>query len=300
VTAALETRALRVRYGKVEAIAGLDLTIPTGKIVGLVGPNGAGKTTLLHVAIGLLRPDAGAVQVLGWSPRTHLELLLSRVAFVAQDRPLYASFSVADTLELGRRLNPRWDHALARGRLERLEIDMTRAVGRLSGGQQAQVALALALGKRPDLLLLDEPVAHLDPLARRQFLGQLMDAAITQGCSVVLSSHVVADLERVCDYLVILTAGELQLAGDVDGLIARHGIVNGHDRSAPLPQSVELVTTSTIGPTRSSVVRVTTGACDEPGVEPIGLEDLVLAYLATPTARNLPAPAPLREELRVE
>ena len=180
-----------------------------------MGPNGAGKTTLLHLAVGLLEPTAGSVQVFGLSPTAQPSEALPRIGFVAQDTPLYKGFTVAELLTLGRKLNPRFDDALARARMQKLGIPLERRAGKLSGGQQAQVALVLALAKRPDLLLLDEPLASLDPLARREFLRTLMDAVAESGLTVLLSSHIIGDLERVCDYLIILSASHVQLAGDM-------------------------------------------------------------------------------------
>lgn len=183
------------------------------RVCALVGPNGAGKTTLLHCAAGLLSPTSGEVRVLGEVPAQD-PLLLSRIGFVAQDMPLYRSFTVEEMLAVGARLNARWDAASARARLERLGIPFDRRIGNLSGGQRAQVALALATGKCPELLLLDEPLASLHPLARREFLQGLMETVAEDGTSVVLSSDLITDLERVCDHLMILTEGRIGVAGD--------------------------------------------------------------------------------------
>src|SRR5262245_41772091 len=188
MTAAVVATGLGKRYRGRWGLRDCTLEIPKGRVVALVGPNGAGKTTLLHLATGILRPSAGSVSVLGSTPGADATLL-SRVGFVAQDVPLYRNLSVADTLEFGRRLNSRWDQSLAVERLERLGIPLRDRVGELSGGQRAQVALALALGKRPELLLLDEPLASLDPLARREFLQVLMEGVAEHGLTVVLSSH---------------------------------------------------------------------------------------------------------------
>src|SRR5579875_263462 len=215
---AIEARGLGKRYGKRWALSECTFSMPAGKVAALVGPNGAGKTTLLHLCVGLLRPDAGAVTVLGYAPAAQTKALLARVGFIAQDHPLYKDFTVAETLTLGRKLNPHWEDTIATERLARLHIPLDQRVGKLSGGQQAQVALALALAKRPQVLLLDEPVASLDPLARRDFLRTLMEAVVEQGMTVLLSSHIVADLERVCDYLIILAASRVPLAGDMEML----------------------------------------------------------------------------------
>src|SRR5690242_13305264 len=209
----LITLGLGKRYGATWALRDCSFTLPAGHVAALVGPNGAGKTTLLHLCVGLLAPSAGKVAVFDHAPYAQPAEVLPRVGFLAQDHPLYKGFTVVETLTLGRKLNPRWDDMAARARLQRLAIPLDRRVGKLSGGQQAQVALALALSKRPDLLLLDEPVASLDPLARRDFLRTLTDAATEDGLTVLLSSHIIGDLERVCDYLIILSASRVQLAG---------------------------------------------------------------------------------------
>ena len=201
MSAALEASGLGKRYRRTWALRDCNLTVPRGRIAALVGPNGAGKTTLLHLAVGLLAPTTGSIRVLDQPPGG--PGLLAQVGFVAQDTPLYRDFSVAEHLTMGTKLNPRFDRALARGRLERLGIPLDRRVATLSGGQRAQVALALALAKGRELLLLDEPLAALDPLARREFLQALMGAVAEQDLTVVLSSHLLADLERVCDYLIV-------------------------------------------------------------------------------------------------
>jgi ABC-2 type transport system ATP-binding protein len=187
---ALETNGLGKRYGRAWALRDCSLTLPAGRVAGLVGPNGAGKTTLLHLAVGLLRPDSGLVRVLDGTPRE----ILPRIGFVAQDTPLYRDFHAADLIRMGSKLNKRWDSNFVRDRLEHLRIPLDRKTGQLSGGQRAQVALALARAKQPDLLLLDEPVASLDPLARREFLQVLMGGVAEHGTTVLLSSHLVADL----------------------------------------------------------------------------------------------------------
>jgi ABC-2 type transport system ATP-binding protein len=196
-------------------------------VTALVGPNGAGKTTLLQLAVGLGRPSAGSVRVLGLSPRDDARALLPRVGFVAQEHPLHRRLSVRETITLGRKLNPGWDDAIAFARIEQLGLPFDQKVGRLSGGQQAQVALTLALAKRPELLLLDEPVASLDPLARREFLQSVMEVVAEHGVTVILSSHIVADLERVCDHLVILSHARTQLVGPIDEIVATHRLLVG-------------------------------------------------------------------------
>ena len=215
---ALEAAGLGKRYGRRWALTDCSLSIPAGRVVGLVGPNGAGKSTLLHLAVGLLSPTTGTVEVLGDRPAA-TPASLGRVGFLAQESPVYARLNVGQHLLMGAWLNPGWDEDFARSRVEELGLDVRQRAGTLSGGQRSQLGLTLAVAKRPELLLLDEPVASLDPLARREFLQTLMEVVAVQGVSVVLSSHLVSDLERVCDYLVVLVAGRVALSGDVEDLV---------------------------------------------------------------------------------
>ncbi|HYZ56620.1 MAG TPA: ABC transporter ATP-binding protein [Streptosporangiaceae bacterium] len=250
-------------------------------MVGLVGPNGAGKTTLLNLAVGLLEPTAGTIEVLGGRPAAG-PAQLAKVGFVAQDTPNYAGLSVADHLRLGAHLNPGWDAALARTRIERLGLDPAQKAGKLSGGQRAQLALTLGIAKRPQLLILDEPVASLDPLARREFLQHLMEAVAEQELSVILSSHLVADLERVCDHLIVLAEARVLLAGDVDELQASHHRLIGARRDpATLPGCQHVIQASHTDRQSTMIVR-TDGPVLDPAwtVEQLSLEDLVLAYMS--------------------
>ena len=219
--AVLEASRLGKRYGRRWALSDCTLSIPAGRVVGLVGPNGAGKTTLLHLAAGLLSPTSGTIAVLGGEPASGRDQL-ARVGFVAQDTPTYGSLSVGDHLHLGDWLNPRWDGEEAAARIDRLGVDRRQRTSKLSGGQRAQLALTLAIAKRPELLVLDEPVASLDPLARRDFLRAIGEVVADRGVSVILSSHLVADLEQVCDYLVVLVGSQVRLAGEIDELVASH------------------------------------------------------------------------------
>jgi len=296
--AVLEATGLGKRYRSTWALSDCDLQIPAGRVVGLVGPNGAGKSTLLNLAVGLLAPTTGSLQVLGGVPAQD-PMQLGRVGFVAQDTPTYAGLSVDDHLRLGARLNPGWDRDLADRRIDELGLDRSQRAGRLSGGQRAQLALTLAIAKRPELLILDEPVASLDPLARREFLQSLMEVVADQGVSVVMSSHLVADLERVCDHLVLLMASRVRLAGDVDDLLAGHHLLTGprHDVGA-LPSDQEVVQEDHTDRQSTLLVR-TAGPILDPSwtVEPVGLEDLVLGYMR----RDGQSPAPRREPvLRVQ
>ena len=219
MTTVLESCGLSKRYGHRQALTDCTLSIPAGHVVGLVGPNGAGKTTLLNMAVGMLAPTSGTISVLGGRPASGPGQL-AKVGFVAQDAPTYVGLSVADHLRLGRHLNPGWDAGLARDRVERLGLDPGQRAGQLSGGQRAQLALTLAVAKRPELLILDEPIASLDPLARREFLGSLADFTAAGQVSVVMSSHLVSDLERICDYLIVLVASRVRLVGPVAELLA--------------------------------------------------------------------------------
>jgi len=290
VTAALATRALGKRYGRRWALSGCTLEVPAGHVAGLVGPNGAGKTTLLQLAVGLIEPSAGSIAVLGEEVAA-TSAQLARVGFVAQDTPLYQSLSVADHLRLGAALNPGWDQTLADARIARLGLDRAQHAGTLSGGQRAQLALTLATAKRPELLVLDEPVASLDPLARREFLGALMEFAAEHTVSVVLSSHLVADLERVCDYLILVAEGHVQLSGEVDELLATHRRLSGPRReSAQLPAGQRVIEEAHTD--RQSTLLIRT---QEPIIDPswsvaeVGLEDIVLAYMGRPAADAEPA-----------
>jgi ABC-2 type transport system ATP-binding protein len=282
MTAVLETSGLSKRYGHRPALSDCTLSLPPGHVVGLVGPNGAGKTTLLHLAVGLLVPTSGTIEVLGGRPGSG-PAQLARVGFVAQEAPTYAALSVADHLRLGARLNPGWDARLAQRRIEHLGLDPAQRAGQLSGGQRAQLALTLAVAKRPELLILDEPVASLDPLARREFLQELMEAVAEHEVSVVLSSHLVADLERACDYAVVLTAARVQLAGEVDELLATHHLLSGARRDpATLPAGLEVIQASHTDRQSTILVR-SDGPIRDPAwtVSQVGLEDLVLAYMAS-------------------
>jgi ABC-2 type transport system ATP-binding protein len=278
---AMRTVGLAKRYGRRDVLSDCTLEIPTGRVVGLVGPNGAGKTTLLQLAVGLITPTSGTIEVLGGRPDSGVEQL-AKVGFVAQDAPTYAGLSVADHLRLGARLNPGWDADVAARRVADLGLDPSQKAGSLSGGQRAQLALTVAVAKRPELLILDEPTASLDPLARRDFLASLMAYTADGGASVVLSSHLVSDLERVCDYLIILSASRILVAGDVDELLGTHYRVtgpplNGHG----LPSHQEVVDASHTDRQSTFVLRSNVPV-DDPSwsVEPVGLEDLVLAYMA--------------------
>jgi ABC-2 type transport system ATP-binding protein len=287
MTAAIRTSALVKRYGKKAALSDCTLSIPTGHVVGLVGPNGAGKTTLLQLAVGLLQPTSGQIDVLGHKPAAD-PAQLARVGFVAQDTPTLAALSVADHLRMGAELNPGWDADLAAKRIEELELDPDQRAGQLSGGQRAQLALTLAIAKRPELLVLDEPVASLDPLARRKFLQSLMATVAEQEVSVVMSSHLVADLERVCDYLVVLADSQVQVTGTVDDLLATHHLLTGPRReTGRWPRDWQVIEERHTERQTMLLIRSATPVHDPAWtVEPVGVEDLVLAYMELGSAHH--------------
>jgi len=300
MTLSLETNGLSKRYGPTWALQDCSLQVPVGRVVGLVGPNGAGKTTLLHLAMGLLDPSAGSIQVLGSIPQEHPRDVLARVGFVAQNRPLYKGLTVEQHLRFGARVNQHWDEARARERLARYDIPLTRKAGSLSGGQQAQVALTLALAKCPQLLLLDEPLSSLDPLARQEFLRTMLVVATEEQITILFSSHIVAELGRFCDYLILLAKGRVQLVGDVDALLAAHKRLIGETSDAQ-----ELDRVATIVSVAQSERQTTLIVQAETNISRLGwqehtvtMEELILAYMANPSAVLPSSPMNLeREEL---
>jgi ABC-2 type transport system ATP-binding protein len=283
MTVVVQAQGLGKKYGRRWALADCSLDIEAEHVVGLVGPNGAGKTTLLNLATGQIVPTAGSIRVLGDPPGVS-PAQLAKVGYVAQDTPTYAGLTVADHLRLGARLNPRWDDTLARERTGRLGLDLARRADKLSGGQRAQLALTLGIAKRPELLILDEPVAALDPLARREFLQGLMEAAAEHELSVVLSSHLVSDLERVCDYLIVLVDSRVRLAGDVEKLLATHHRLTGPRRDPDrLPADQQVISASHTDRQSTLIIR-TDAPIHDPAwtVSQLSLEDLVLAYMDNP------------------
>jgi ABC-2 type transport system ATP-binding protein len=284
MTVALRSLGLGKRYGRRWALTDCTLSVPAGHVVGLVGPNGAGKTTLLSIATGLLAPTEGTIEVLGGQPGAS-PAQLAKVGFVAQDAPVYAGLTVADHLKLGARMNPGWDAQLAAERIDRLGIPAGQRAGKLSGGQRAQLALTLAIAKKPELLILDEPIASLDPLARREFLQGLMEFTAGHQVSVIMSSHLVADLERVCDYLIVLIGSRVRVAGDVDELLATHYQVTGAriDPGA-VPPDWQVISASHTDRQSTLLIRSSAPVMSTSwAVDQIGLEDLVLAYMQQPS-----------------
>lgn len=293
MTTALETHGLGRRYGSQWALQDCTLEIPRGTVTALVGPNGAGKTTLLRLAVGLTQPTAGSVRALGIDPRAHAEEALPLVGFLAQEHPLFGGFTVAEMLRVGRELNPGWDDEAAHARIAALDLPLGKKIRSLSGGQRAQVALTLALAKRPELLLLDEPVASLDPLARREFLQSVVEAVAERELTVVLSSHILADLERVCDHLVILAAGRTQLVGPIDEIVASHRLLTGsRDAAADVVGMHDVVRESHAERQTTLLVRADGHVYDSHWtVHELDLEEIVLAYLGQDAARRRQAVA---------
>ncbi|MGI5183375.1 ABC transporter ATP-binding protein [Dactylosporangium sp. CA-152071] len=277
----LEADGLGKRYGSRWALRDCTLRLPAGRVAALVGPNGSGKSTLLHLAVGLLRPDVGAVRVFGNTPYENTAAFAD-IGFVAQDTPLYRDFTADDLVTMGGKVNRRWDATLARTRLAQAGIPPRIPVGKLSGGQRAQVALALALAKRPRLLLLDEPVASLDPVARREFLRTLMGGVAESGTTVLLSSHILTDLEHSCDHLVVLSSGAVQLSGAVDDIVGEHRrLVGPRHHGEPIGGVAAVVRARHTDRQSTLLVRVT-GRVTDPSwtVHELTLEDLILAYLS--------------------
>jgi len=286
------TRGLGKRYGSTWALRECTLAVPAGHVAALVGPNGAGKSTLLNLAVGLAAPSAGVVTVLDGLPAGS-PAALDAIAFVAQDTPVYKNLSAADMLHLTRNLNRRFDKKYARARLAELDIPLKQKAGRLSGGQQAQLALTLALARRPRLLILDEPVAMLDPIARHDFMATVLTAAVDGGVSVLLSSHVLAELERVADYLILLSRGQVQMAGEVDDLLASHRMLTGPAEADRHAEGLCVVHARRAEAQAHLLVRAGAGDPVPPGFQahPVGLEELAMAYLREPGAAALPGPA---------
>jgi ABC-2 type transport system ATP-binding protein len=310
---ALRTDRLGRRYGKEWGLRDCTIEVPAGAVAALVGPNGAGKTTLLEMIIGLLEPTEGQVSVFGETSRADTAEALARVGYVAQDHPLYRDFSVADMFHLGRAMNPSWDQKLAAARMDALGIPLKRTIRRLSGGQQAQVSLTMALAKRAPLLVLDEPVSSLDPIARLEFMRDVMALAADNTLTFLISSHVISELERFCDWLIVLAGGHVQLAGPADDLLAAHRLL-----TVPRPTPDAEVPGQIIHRTdsdRHSTVLARTGlartglarsgpAGPEHGrrewqADPVSFEQLVLGYLQRPpiaATTDDPAPAAERPE----
>jgi ABC-2 type transport system ATP-binding protein len=291
----LAANALGKRFRREWALRGLTLEIPRGAVVGLAGPNGAGKSTFLALATGLLAPTEGSISLLGRDPLRESSVL-AEVGYVAQGAPLYRSFSVAETIEFARRTNAHWDDEIVTELLTR--VDSTTKVGALSEGERARLALAIVLGKRPQIVLLDEPFASLDPLAGREFLQLLMDGVAETSATVVIASHVVADIERVCDHIVLLAEGAVRLEGNVENLLESHRLLTGPRRPLGAIRGVREIVRERHSGRQLTLLTVVDGPIADASwtVEHVSLEELLLAYMAAerlPTARP-PEKVPLR------
>ena len=281
MTAVIETSALTKRYRRVTALSDCTISVPEGRISALVGPNGAGKTTLLRLLAGLAAPTAGQAAVLGGPPRQD-PAYLAEIGFLAQEIPLYRRMTARDHIGIGAHLNPRWDGASVRARLGGLKIALDRPVGTLSGGQRAQVALALTLAKRPRLLMLDEPLAALDPLARRNFLAALAEAVAGGGLTVLVSSHLIADIERVCDHLILLAASRVQLCGDIETVLAEHRFLVGPRKDTTAIARIHAIVSEDTTPRQTTLLVRLNGPVIDPAwaVEEPNLEEIVLGYMS--------------------
>jgi ABC-2 type transport system ATP-binding protein len=279
-TAAIETTGLAKRYRRVTALSDCTISVPVGRISALVGPNGAGKTTLLRLLTGLAAPTAGRATVLGATPRQDPGYL-AEIGFLAQEIPLYRRLTAQDHIGIGAHLNPRWDGDSVRARLGGLRIPLDQRVGTLSGGQRAQVALALTLAKRPRVLLLDEPLAALDPLARQNFLAALAEAAVGGELTIVLSSHLIADIERICDHLILLADSRVQLCGDIDALLAEHRVLVGPRKDTTAIARTHTIVREEITARQTTVLVRLNGPVIDPAwaVEETNLEEMVLGYM---------------------
>jgi len=296
MTSAITIAALGKRFGRKWALRDCTLEVPRSRVCGLVGANGAGKTTLLRLLAGVSRPSTGRAEVAAQQPRDDAEFL-SEVGYLAQDIPLYRRWTVEDHFRMGRHLNRRWDDSAGRERLRSLGVPLDQRVGTLSGGQRAQLGLALALAKQPQVLLLDEPVAALDPLARRDVLRTLGEAVADGDLTVMLSSHLVTDLERVCDHLVVLADSQTRLAGDMDDVLAEHRLLVGPRRDTSAVAATHTVIREERTPRQVSLWVRLNGPLHDPGwdVTELGLEEIMLAYLEQ--GRDAVTPAPTLSEV---
>jgi ABC-2 type transport system ATP-binding protein len=295
MTAVIETRGLTKRYRRVTALSNCTISVPEGRISALVGPNGAGKTTLLRLLAGLAAPTGGRAEVLGGPPRED-PAYLAEIGFLAQEIPLYRRLTAEDHIGIGAHLNPRWDGQLVRERLAGLKIPLDRRAGTLSGGQRAQLALALTLAKRPRLLLLDEPLAALDPLARQSFLAALAEAAAGAGLTIVLSSHLIADIERTCDHLILLAESQVQLCGDIETLLAQHRILTGPRKDTTAIAATQTVVREDTTPRQTTLLVKLNGPVIDPAwtVDEPNLEEIVLGYMSADQAGHGVGPAGTR------
>jgi len=295
MTPVIETSGLTKRYRRVTALSNCTISVPEGRISALVGPNGAGKTTLLRLLAGLAAPTGGRAEVLGGPPRED-PAYLAEIGFLAQEIPLYRRLTAEDHIGIGAHLNPRWDGQLVRERLAGLKIPLDRRAGTLSGGQRAQLALALTLAKRPRLLLLDEPLGALDPLARQNFLAALAEAATGGDLTIVLSSHLIADIERTCDHLILLAESQVQLCGDIETLLAQHRILTGPRKDTTAIGATQTVVREDTTPRQTTLLVKLNGPVIDPAwaVDEPNLEEIVLGYMSAGQAGHGAGPAGAR------
>jgi ABC-2 type transport system ATP-binding protein len=287
MTDALETVGLGRRYRKKWGLRDCSLRVPRGSITGLIGPNGAGKSTLLRLSAGLSRPTTGTVRLFGQPVRPNGTEHLSRIGYFDQLRPLYGGLRVEETLLFGKKFNSNWDNDAALTWLNESKVPLSERVDTLSLGQQALVALALCVGKSPELLLLDEPVANLDPLARRQLLGMLLATVAERGTTVFLSSHIISELEPVCDRLIILSASSVRVSGTVEWFLTSHRVITG-ERSDPLPEGVAVISRRDAERQATLLIREDVGSVGPPWeISEAGLDEIVLAYLSMPQIDHL-------------
>lgn len=276
-----EANGLGRRYRRKWALQDCTLSIPQGRVAALVGPNGAGKSTLLRMAAGLIPPSTGSLRILGADPQSQSTDLRRRIGFLDQDRPMYSSFRVEEILHFGRSSNPGWNMEIAQGHLARLSIPQDARVSNLSGGQQAQVALTVCLAKEPELLLLDEPAAALDPVAREDLLRLLMRQVGESGSSVVLSTHSLGDVSAICDYVVVLAHSRVILANDIEFILESHRFLStGNDENLVLPTGVTVIDERHSAREASVLARIELPFFDSQWlVEQPTLEEIVMAYL---------------------
>ncbi|MCF3103551.1 ABC transporter ATP-binding protein [Streptomyces roseoverticillatus] len=285
---AVEARGLGKRFRRSRAVQDLSVRIPAGAVCGLVGPNGAGKSTLLGMAARTVRPTEGSLRIFG-SPVTG-PAGLADTAYLAQDKPLFPYFTVEEMLRMGRELNPRWDQTVAERIVRSGKLPLGARVGSLSGGQRSRVALALAFGKRPRLLLLDEPMADLDPLAAHELGGLLLAEAAEQGTTVVMSSHRLADVATMCDHLLAVAGGRVRLAGETDELLAAHRLVTGVHLTEGVPAAIArhtVIESRTTGRQFTALIRPRGPVEGDWQIVEPGLEEVLLGYLRSPDAPPL-------------
>ncbi|MGW2841228.1 ABC transporter ATP-binding protein [Streptomyces sp. NPDC001493] len=285
---AMEARGLGKRYRRGWALRDCSFRLPAGRICGLVGPNGAGKSTLLGIASRQIAPTEGGLKLFG-IPVDDASAM-PRFAFLGQDKPLFKRFTVAETLRMGAELNPGWDMAAAERIVRSGRVPLDARVGTLSGGQRTRVAFALAFGKRPDLLLLDEPMSDLDPLARDEMSTLLMSEATERGTTVLMSSHMLGELEEMCDYLLVVSEGRLRMAGDTDTLVPAHTLVTGLAADGGLPPELTrhtVIESRVQGRQFQALVRPDGPLTGDWQISEPSLEEVLLAHLRSPDAPAL-------------